>query len=100
MMYRDVTIDVTNSRGIDQDVIELMQEKIKAKLYPKTRLCLHYSLPDSSSTNTKSIPDRASIYTKDGDLGVISITKLNCAAPMLIVDRLISDGFLLPFVPE
>ena len=34
MMYRDVTIDVTNSGGIDQDVIELMQEKIKAKLYP------------------------------------------------------------------
>ena len=41
-----------------------------------------------------SVPDRASVHTRNSVFEAVSAPKLNCSAPLLKVKRSVSDRFL------
>ena len=52
-----------------------------------------YTVLDSFCAGTKTIPDRASVYThKNRDFGAISVTERSCATPISKVESHISDS--------
>ena len=52
-----------------------------------------HTIPDSFCAGTKTIPDRASVYThKNRDFGAISATERSCATPISKVESHISDS--------
>ena len=52
-----------------------------------------HTIPDSFCAGTKTIPDRASVYThKNRDFGAISVTEQSCAALISKVESHISDS--------
>ena len=52
-----------------------------------------HTIPDSFCAGTKTIPDRASVYThKNRDFGAISVTERSCATPISKVESHISDS--------
>ena len=50
-----------------------------------------HTIPDNFSAATKIIPDRASVHTKNGCGGAISVTERSCAAPISKVASHVSD---------
>ena len=43
---------------------------------------------------TESVPDRASVHTRDAAFKAVSAPEQYCSAPLLTVERFVSDRFL------
>ena len=76
----------------------LIDKRQKPQYHRGVSGTLWHTVPDSSCTGTKTIPDETSVHSNSGDFGAISVTERGCAAPIVEhlntwVERHLSDRF-------
>ena len=53
-----------------------------------------HTVPDSERSVAESVPDRASVHTRNAAFEAVSAPEQYCSAPLLKVERSVSDRFL------
>ena len=61
----------------------LIDKRQKPQYHRGVSGTLWHTVPDSSCTGTKTIPDETSVHSNSGDFGAISVTERGCAAPIV-----------------
>ena len=80
-----------------EPLFSLLQENIDYRKcdcsYPGTRLCSHCSRIVKRSV-VESVPDRASVHTRNAAFEAFFAPEQHCSAPLLKVERSVSDRVL------
>ena len=80
-----------------------MKESVKNSLKLRLHDAIHrlwfysgyvHTVPDSETELTESAPDRASVHTRNAVFEAVSAPEQYCSAPLLKVERSVSDRFL------